>query len=94
MKRSLRSRLRRHRWNAVIALGLVIGLWIGPYCYWRQKALTFTFDSVDYRMMMLPDAVPGWVNPVFEPLVRFDRAVTGEEVIVEREVFVGSIAIF
>lgn len=95
MNRSPRIWLRRHRWHFCIAAGLVIGLWIAPYFCLRQQAIVLSSGGVDYRFVVMPFPTPDHTEVIFRPLVRLDRSLTGEVVVLERgPVFVGSTAIF
>ena len=87
---SFRDRLRRHRWNLVIAAGLVIGLWIAPYCYFRQtNPTTAVVHGKTYRFLVLPESVPTWYLDAFRPLASADTLFTGQEIIMEKEILIG-----
>ena len=80
MKARIRAGLRRHRWNVAIAVGLVIGLWIAPYVYWRQQAIMVSTKGWTSRLVPLPEPVNQWGPSFFGPLAHLDGLITGDTV--------------
>ena len=84
--------LRKHRWNIFIGLGLVLSLWVGPYLYWRQKAIVIGFSSSYVsRNFFFPHWASSWAPTVFRPLMVADEWISGEQI---GEIKIGSTANF
>lgn len=78
--KSLQPWTRRHRWNLATGLGLVLGLWVAPYVFWRQEAFVFASPGggVQFRWVALPPMMPDWAVEVYEPLAVVDGWITGD----------------
>ncbi|MCB1089651.1 MAG: hypothetical protein KDM63_21605 [Verrucomicrobiae bacterium] len=69
--------LRRHRWNLLCVVGLVLALWVGPYGYLKHRN---SFHFHGHRYIWVSPGFPDELILLFQPLVIFDAWITGETV--------------
>lgn len=72
----MKAWLKRHRWNVINVLGVVLIIWVGPYLKWRMSSKTV--DSS--RLILVPPSFPNEFVYVFRPLAMIDSWISGDRV--------------
>lgn len=73
----MRNWLRRHRWNGLSALGVVLLLWVGPYLFWRWKN---SIKILNYRFVFVPEWFPAGAEIMFQPVAAVEGWINDEKI--------------
>ena len=76
----MKAWLKRHRWNVINVLGVVLIIWVGPYLNWRSTSVVV----LSSRLIFAPAWFPEELDFFFRPLTVIDGWISGESAQISR----------